>query len=86
MKNFGMDEPEQYMSGKGRPRQGARISTTACQLQCHVEPFGFAQDRLSETSLAIAPFAESKMPLRFFASLRMTMCYLFCVAPGFANP
>jgi len=26
MKNLGMDEPEQYISGKGRPRQGARIS------------------------------------------------------------
>jgi hypothetical protein len=48
---------------------------------CHVEPFGFAQDRLSETSLTIALLTFGKNDRRFlrktqdrlFAPLRMTM-------------
>jgi hypothetical protein len=37
---------------------------------CHVEPFGFAQDKLRETSLICARFRNDQ---RFFASLRMTL-------------
>jgi hypothetical protein len=37
MKNLGMNEPEQYMASKGRPRYGTRISTSAHRLHCHVE-------------------------------------------------
>ena len=51
MKNFGMEEPEQYMASKGRPRHGTWISTSACTVMLSA----------SETSLAIARFAESKM-------------------------
>jgi hypothetical protein len=39
----------------------------------------------SETSLGIARFAESKNDLRFFASLRMTTCFLFLRSRRFAN-
>src|SRR5439155_2413580 len=77
MKNFGMEEPEQYMASKGRPRHGTWISTSAHQLHCHVERKRNISGNCS--------FCGIKNDLRF-ASLRMTMCCLFCVAGRFANP
>jgi hypothetical protein len=65
MKNFGMEEPKQYMASKGRPRHGTRISTNASQLQRHVERKRCNEMRSMrpgfQTSLDIASSAESKM-------------------------
>jgi hypothetical protein len=51
----------------------AQVIRDSLQRQsCHVEPFGFAQDRLRETSLISFRHAR-KNNQRFFAPLRMTM-------------
>jgi hypothetical protein len=54
MKNLGMNEPEQYMASKGRPRHGTPIFTSVPR-DCTV------MLSASETSLVIALFAESKI-------------------------
>jgi hypothetical protein len=53
MKNFGMDGRKQYMASKGRPRHAHGF--LAAHINCTV------MLSVSETSLDIAPFAESKM-------------------------
>jgi len=53
MKNFGMEEPEQYMASKARPRHSTGISTSAHHCTVMLSA--------SETSLDIASSAESKM-------------------------